>query len=323
MWQPLAHRPGAIPLRPLGLGDILDAAFRIIRRNAGATVGAAVLVAALSMLVPLLLSALFTLGPVSDFDWLTDPDPEARLDDAALAGIFGLVGSLLLGAVLQGVGLLFVAGMATPVTLAAAAGRTMTMAEAWRATRGRRWRLIGLALLLGIATTLVLAIYVVPFFVIGLSGGDWVSLLIWGVAGGLALAFVIAWGWTRLYVLQIPALMAEPLGVGGAIGRGFGLSRGQFWRIFAIAFLTALIATIGGNIISVPIGLAAQLVPAAVGGDYAFVGLMLGQAVTSVIQAAFMTPIVAVVSSLLYVDQRIRKEAFDVELMEQAGYGHA
>ena len=41
-----AHKPGAIPLRPLGLGDMYDGAFRVIRFNPRATVGSAVLVAA-------------------------------------------------------------------------------------------------------------------------------------------------------------------------------------------------------------------------------------------------------------------------------------
>ena len=41
-----AHKPGALPLRPLTLGDMYDAAFRIIRFNPKATVGSAVLVAA-------------------------------------------------------------------------------------------------------------------------------------------------------------------------------------------------------------------------------------------------------------------------------------
>ena len=34
-----AHKPGAIPLRPLKLGNIYDGAFRIIRFNPKATVG--------------------------------------------------------------------------------------------------------------------------------------------------------------------------------------------------------------------------------------------------------------------------------------------
>ena len=47
-----AHKPGAMPLRPLGLGDMYDAAFRIIRFNPKATVGSAVLVAAVAMADP-------------------------------------------------------------------------------------------------------------------------------------------------------------------------------------------------------------------------------------------------------------------------------
>src|SRR4051812_33711794 len=55
-----AHKPGALPLRPLGLGDMYDAAFRIIRFNPRATVGSAVLVAAVAMALPVLATAAFT-----------------------------------------------------------------------------------------------------------------------------------------------------------------------------------------------------------------------------------------------------------------------
>ena len=51
---------GAMPLRPLGLGDIYDAAFRIIRFNPRATVGAAVLVTAVAMLIPVVVTAVLT-----------------------------------------------------------------------------------------------------------------------------------------------------------------------------------------------------------------------------------------------------------------------
>ena len=51
--MPVAHKPGAIPLRPLVLSDIFDGAFRIIRYNPRATIGAAVLVSAVAMVVPI------------------------------------------------------------------------------------------------------------------------------------------------------------------------------------------------------------------------------------------------------------------------------
>ena len=52
-----AHKPGAIPLRPLSLGDMYDAAFKIIRFNPRATVGSAVLVATVAMAIPVLVTA--------------------------------------------------------------------------------------------------------------------------------------------------------------------------------------------------------------------------------------------------------------------------
>ena len=55
-----AHKPGALPLRPLTLGDMYDAAFRIIRFNPTATVGSAVTVAAVAMAVPVLVTTLLT-----------------------------------------------------------------------------------------------------------------------------------------------------------------------------------------------------------------------------------------------------------------------
>ena len=91
-----AHKPGAIPLRPLTLGDMYDAAFRIIRFNPKATVGSSVLVAAVSMALPVLLTALQIprLGPGRA---RTRPDaplgatrPTAA---AATANCFGAAGS--------------------------------------------------------------------------------------------------------------------------------------------------------------------------------------------------------------------------------------
>ncbi len=40
------------------------------------------------------------------------------------------------------------------------------------------------------------------------------------------MAFVV-WFWVRIYYLPVPALMLEPVGVFGAIGRGYHLTRGR------------------------------------------------------------------------------------------------
>src|SRR5689334_17621179 len=51
-----AHKPGAIPLRPLSLGSMYDGAFRIIRFNPKATVGAAALVSAVAAVLPIVVT---------------------------------------------------------------------------------------------------------------------------------------------------------------------------------------------------------------------------------------------------------------------------
>ena len=55
------------------------------------------------------------------------------------------------------------------------------------------------------------------------------------------------WFWIRVYYLPGARLMLEPIGVFAALGRGFRLTRKQFWRIFGIGLLTSLIARSAGR----------------------------------------------------------------------------
>lgn len=320
-WQPppgmlgAAHKPGAIALRPLGLGDMYDGAFRIIRFNPKATVGSAVLVAAFAMIVPILVTAVLT--------WTVGTSLEAAGTDAApgdddLIGAAGAYGSLALGLVLQSFGLLLVTGMIAHVTAAAAVGRRLSLEEAWAATRGKRWRLVGLAVLLGVVTTLLVAAYVV-LWVLVIAVFDTLVAVVFGVLSVPAFLAFMCWFWVRVYYLPVPALMLEPVGVLGAVARGFRLTRRQFWRIFGIALLTVLIAYAAGQVLSVPFTVVSMALGVAVGPEYAVLVLVAVQALSSVVTTAFVAPWTAAVTSLQYVDQRMRKEAYDVELMAAAG----
>lgn len=312
---PLAPRPGAVPLRPLRLGDLFDGAFRIIRRNAGATVGAAVLVASLAMLLPLVVAAVGTFG-----GWgLTDAVLEDGVTDDELGSFGAVFGTLFLGTALQGVGLVLVGGMTAQVTAAAVVGRRMTLAQAWAATRGRRWRLLGLTATIGLLVALPVAAYAGPLLGLVLLDVGWLWPLAWGVLGFGALVVALCWLWIRLAYFSMPSLMLEAPRVFGAIGRGRRLTRGAFWRIFGIALLTNLAALVGSQIVSTPISVLAELVPLVTGPDYAMLTLVIGQAAGSIVAAAFATPFLSVVAALQYLDQRIRTEAYDVVLMEQAG----
>lgn len=309
-----AHKPGAVPLRPLRLGDILDGAFAIVRYNPGATVGSSVVVAGVAMLVPLAVTALLTLTVGLSLDRLESGD----VGLAQATGLIAAYGSLLVGMLLQWLGNLLVTGMNAHVALAAAEGRRLTLGQAWAATRGRRWRLLLLVLVLSslwaAAAALVVGVVVVAAFVLPVGWAVTVGVLV-ALAALLASCFC----WVRLYYLAVPPLMLEGVGVRGALGRAWVLTRGQFWRTFGIALLTLVMASVVGGIISTPIAVLGQVALVADPGGAGLLLYTVAAALAQVVSAALVAPFVTTVTSLQYLDQRVRKEAFDVELLRRSG----
>ena len=323
-WQPppgmlgAAHKPGAMPLRPLGLGDIYDAAFRIIRFNPKATVGSAVIVASVTMMIPVLITALvtFTVGAAYD---ATGEDPTTGDDIGIAVSFLSLFG----GVFLLQVGLLLVTGMVSHVTHAAAIGRRLTLGEAWAATHGKRWRLLGLMLVINVSWLLALGLWVLVGIGLALATDSTGLTVLYYV---LTFLFVVlpamAWFWIRVYYLPAVALMLEPVGVFGAIARGYRLTGRQFWRTFGIALLTLLVVGVAGNLLAFPLGIIGQIAIVAT-PDYGLLVLVITQALSTVVSSAFVAPFTSAVTSLQYLDQRMRKEAYDVELLERAGVLHS
>jgi hypothetical protein len=317
---PAAHKPGAIPLRPLGLGDIYDAAFKIIRFNPRATVGSAVLVTAVAMMIPVIVTAIMTLAfDASGNATLDGTSTSADLTAADVTEFVATYGSLAVGSILQTFGLIFVTGMIAHVTLAAAVGRRLTLGEAWAATHGKRWRLVGLAALLGVVA--LVGVAVVGLVVVGLVllAPTWLAVL---GSIGLVLAMLVGlvFFWVRVSYLAVPPLMLEPVGVFGAVGRSWSLTARQFWRTFGIALLTVILTQVVGSIIGVPFSIAGLIGTVATSNvEIQLMFVVVTNALAAVVSSAFVTPFTSAVASLQYVDQRIRKEGYDVELITRAG----
>ncbi|NGN94648.1 hypothetical protein G5C66_18125 [Nocardioides sp. KC13] len=319
--QPLppAHKPGAIPLRPLGLGDMLDGAFRLVRFNPGATVGASVLVAAVAMAIPLgVTTAMTVTGDSLEWFGTTIEDPDYEPGNSEIIGMLVAFGSFFVGSVLQAIGAILVAGMISHVAHAAAIGRKLTLAQAWAATYGNRWRLIGLALFTGLVYVLVLAVAVTPVVVLAIVVDSPIPAILVGILMFLLLIVATLFLTVRLYLLAVPALMLERTGVFGAFRRAWQLSTRQFWRLFGIWLLATLIVGFASQIVSVPISLVASFVGIAQ-PDLYFIATIAGSAISTVVAAAIVAPFSGAVTNLQYLDQRIRKESYEVELMEQAG----
>src|SRR4051812_8706324 len=298
-----AHKPGVIPLRPLALGDMYDAAFRIIRFNPQATVGSAVLVACVAWLVPVVVTALLS------FTLDLSLDATGSSGDPDTVGLLGSFGSLAVASVLVGFGTILVTGMVAHVTAAAAVGRRLTLGEAWGATRGKRWRLIGMAFLLGLAVLLLLGVYVLLWvLVVVAAGSNALPIVVWGLLSVPVFICLMVFFWVRVYYLPVPALMLERVGVFGALARGWALTRRQFWRTFGIALLTLVVVAIASNFIGIPIGIIGQIVAVGAGSRYAVLVIVVTQALTPGGSAAFVTPLTPPRPPPQYIDPRRRQE---------------
>jgi hypothetical protein len=211
--------------------------------------------------------------------------------------------------------------MIAHVTSAAAVGRRLSIGEAWAATAGKRWRLLGMSFLLGLAVILAVGV-VAGILVVGIVAYDAplgaVIVTALALFGLLAVGYL--WFWIRVRALAVPTLMLEPVGVFGALARAVRLTRGQFWRLLGILLLVTLVVAVAGGILRLPFSFAGQLFLSTSGDEgHGLLLYLLVTGVGTVITSAVVQPFVAAVSALLYVDQRIRKEAYDVELLGRAG----
>ena len=294
---------------------MFDGAFTAIRQNPRSMIGMAAVVMTWFLLVPTALSiglaAAGRLGAPIDPDSFgpTGPGEEPPPTELPLSMLMGYAGQLV-----AAFAVLLVTGMVVHVVAEAVLGRRVSPREAWAAVRGRVLRLLGLTVLgwllllvpvlvaAAVGLALGVAVHPVLGFLVGFGLG----------AGGLVLAVVV---WVRCFVLAPAALVLERSGVFASLRRAAALSRGQFWRILGIALLAQLVAGFASGLLGMPFTLAGTfgflVVPESAAGLVYVLGTYLGL----LISYAVVTPFTASVTVLQYVDQRIRKEAFDVELI--------
>jgi hypothetical protein len=277
------------------LGDIFRGAVGYIRANPKATLG---LTAAVVAVTAALARLLQFLGPSDD-------------DNVGLA-IFSLI-----SAAATAFGTILLSGMLTVVVARAVFGSTITVGEAWRRVRSRLPALIGMgALQLATVVALIGATVLVIVGVARAANGAVAALI--GFPLVLLLIAALAYLFTVLAFAPV-AIVLEHKPILAALERSFTLVRHRFWRVLGIRVLAGLIAAVVAGLISVPFTLAGQVLslgttePTVLG----IVSAVLGQALGQIITAPFAAGVVV----LLYVDARIRSEAFDVALRAGASAG--
>lgn len=321
-WQgpPPAAKPGVIPLRPLGVGEILDGAVSTMRTHWRTVLGISLAVAVFTEVLVILLQGL-VLNDTADTDALNDPSATVGELTRALGDTLLSSGVVLLITLL---GTIVATALLTMVTSRAVLGKSVTTAEAWRDAKPQLPRLIGLTLLLPLIGGVVVAIGILPGVLIALAGASDAGVSL-AVLGGFGALIVAIWLLIR-FSLASPALMLEKQGVKKSMTRSVKLVRGSWWRVFGIQLLAAIIANVVASIIVIPF----TLIAGAVSGDgvTGFLDSGTGElgwtflivsGIGSVIGSMLTFPITAGVTVLLYIDQRIRREALDLELARAAG----
>lgn len=303
MFNPLtAHQPGILPLRPLGIGDIAQAAFGSIRRAPGIHYVAALAV----WIVALLLAALVTFGivqPLTTGGWTLDVDD---LD----AGTVDAMSTVLLLASIIAIPPL--TGFASYLVGQQAIGQTPNGSQVWRHLRPALGRVIAVSLVITVATVAVVGTFGALLTASEDSSAIFGVLLILLIVGA-----VVAFTLTVRLAFWLPALVVEGLGIVAAARRSLQLTRGMFWRTVGVLLLTGLSVTMISVVVSGlfgtnTMGLALNDAGSAitVGAVLTFLGALMAYIATA--------PIVPTMLAVLHVDARIRSEAFDLTLSQAA-----
>ena len=307
-----APKPGVIPLRPLGVGEILDGAFASIRRNPKAILGLAAVVMTISAVISAVITrTLLNLGS------LNLPTPGQQLTPAQATHLVGRVVavalpafglSVLLTIVVQAI----LAGLLAPIIARGVAGQQISAGDAWRITRPRLPSVL-------LATVLVLLAGLGPVLIVGVITG--IALLAGAPAavyGGIVLlglaALVLTVWLSTMLSLVTPVVVLENERPVRALARSWRLVRGSFWRVFGITLLAGIIVAIAGGILQLPFTFFSAVLGSGTGG---IVILVIG----AIAAGTVTRPITAGVTVLLYVDMRMRKEGLDLALRTASGSG--
>nr|WP_042194518.1 hypothetical protein [Kibdelosporangium sp. MJ126-NF4]CEL21378.1 FIG00761799: membrane protein [Kibdelosporangium sp. MJ126-NF4]CTQ96055.1 FIG00761799: membrane protein [Kibdelosporangium sp. MJ126-NF4] len=287
--QPFAAKPGVIPLRPLGLGEILDGAITAIRTYPKQMLGVSAIASTVSNLLGIGLILFIVKGTTlmrSDLPLYATEEQRLGedLERALILTIPTVVVTVVIATILNGV--------LTVVMGKAVLGQPITVGEAWKHVRPRFLPLLGLSVLY----TLIVA------------------------AGAIALVIPGIWLYV-LFSLASTALILEGAKVGTSLTRSRLLVNGAWWRTFGILILATIIASLIGQIVQIPFTLATGGLYDATGFGLSpnFTGALLLGALAGIIAETITMPFVAGVTTLIYVDRRMRREGMDIELARQAG----
>jgi hypothetical protein len=312
---PSAPVGGAAPqLRPLSTGEILDRTLAVFRRHFWLFTGIGA--------VP---AVVLTLTSIARLIFLSLTHRSTTLTGAstpgALAEAMGTMMQMQLYFLPATVLFLVAYGISHAAVVDAVGmltrGFTASSAESYRNVRGRWLRWTGIALRqfwsflwpFTIGTVLLFAGAGATAALRGNAGAVGLLLL---VAGGLAVAGLVL-GIVNFirHALATPAGVQEDLGVSAAMRRSRQLVAGRKGRIFLALLLVYVLQMVAGGI-QLPF---AMLASRARGAEHIL--LLAIELIVGFMAVSVVSPIASIALCLFYVDERVRREGYDIELLMQ------
>jgi len=291
------------PLRPMSTGEILDRTFNLYRNNFVLFAGIAVVPPAL-MLVVQLIQAGMVAAP---------SHPRAAGAGLLVAGSLGMIVGVVAYVIGQAV-----AHAATIFAVSAVhLERTTSIGESYGRVKGRYGRVVWVIIQIGLRAFWPAAVlFMIAAIAAGVMGASKSSAasLVFGLAFFVAaVAFVVGIVLYLRYALAVAACVLEDIKASAAIRRSVFLTAGCRGQIFVIYFLMGIIASIVSWVFTIP---ALFFAAAVAKGSPAVATLFTG--VAGFLAGTLAGPIATIALSLVYFDQRVRKEAFDLQLMMAA-----
>jgi hypothetical protein len=306
-----------LALQPLGAGDLIDRAVRLYRRHFLTLIR----IAAPPVLVSALGSTLTTI---------------AVRELGATSNEFSVFGYVLL---LLGGGAIIIGGSLFSLIVMGGATRNLvshliwnepvTFRTTYRAVKSRFWGLLGASILvaLWLAFSALIASMAYGFLsfimlmavALGSRISPWVTALTVGLATitavALALILFFLLAGRMAYVPQ--AMLVEGRPVFSAVGRSFALASGNVKRLMAMALFTFFATYSALMLLMVPLGWYGYLngVEISLFGSTWPTWYAIGYQVILQCSHIVLAPVWMLGLSLLYVDERVRHEGYDIELM--------
>ena len=322
----------AIPFQaPMGLGELLDRAFRLYRARFGKLVlTTAIFFVPLGLLSALLMGA--TMGSYFDilFNAVDQPTAFSERDILQASGATILV-SLFVG----GAGLILGALAFLSLLVQAEAnvtGGELPIGATVRVALSRFWAFVGMALMMGlIAFGVLIAVYLALFIVMIVLGGLFAALSAVtdnsGIAAIGAAMLLIMLIFAMAFVLLLPfaylsarwliapvVILVERCGPVSSLSRSWRLTAGNFWRLFGLLLLLTILNSV---VLGLPLTLLQFLTIAVMTPQIVGVlnGVLTG---VSYLVSILWYPFLAFTLLLIYYDLRVRKENYDLLLRIQA-----